>query len=69
MTDDDDENVLVGIPVARAVGPVIRGSQLHECDDCRRFIWIGPVEAALAHSDYYAAIICVDCMLAREAPL
>lgn len=61
MPHDNEETVLVANLVAQMVGPVVPGSQLYECDSCKRFVWIGPIEAALAKGEYYDAIVCTRC--------
>ena len=58
----DDEIVLVCSRVADFIGTVAPRSEIVECDACRRLVWIGPYEYALAsQGSYYDRVICARC--------
>ena len=67
MTDAaDDEAILVCVRVADLIGAPAPRSQIIECHDCKKFVWIGPVEFALERQGtYYDAVLCTRCVLER----
>ena len=61
-TGGDDETVLVCARVVDFIGTPAPRSEIMECDECHRLVWIGPVEYTLAQQGtYYDRVICARC--------